>query len=239
MRFSPARRVPPPLAGKPEAGMRQPLRRRVFAAFALLTVSASLRGQEAERVWNFRVYLDDKPIGTHRFTLRGAGAERSLSSVAAFEVKVLGFTAYRYAHHATETWRDNCLMKMSARTNDDGKALSVEAAAEGERMSISATDNKESVTGCVMSFAYWNPQMLRQSRLLNAQTGQVEAVSIAAGADGSVNVNGKPVPARRYKLSGPKNPLDIWYTPGGEWLGLDSTVGGGRRLTYRLENGPG
>jgi hypothetical protein len=203
----------------------------------LLALSGPLAAQDAERVWNFRVYLDDKPIGSHRFTLRGNGAERQLTSQASFEVKVLGFTAYRYSHQATETWRDNCLTKMTARTNDDGKALTVEAVAEGERMQINATENKESVSGCIMSFAYWNPQMLRQSRLLNAQTGQYEAVAIAPPVDDSVSVNGKPVAAKRYKLSGPKNPLDIWYSAAGEWLGLESTVGGGRRLRYRLENG--
>ena len=209
--------------------------RRAAALVILMFASSFALAQEAERSWNFRVTLDDAPIGTHRFTLRSTGAERELVSEARFEVKVLGLTVYRYAHRAVENWRGECLTKMSAQTNDDGTKLSVQAQHEGDKLAIIATGGRETAPACAMSFAYWNPLMVRQNRLLNAQTGQYEAVNISPTGEESIPVAGKLVLAKRYRITGPKNPLDVYYSASGDWLGLDSTVSGGKRLRYRLE----
>lgn len=65
--------------------------------------------------WNFSVLLDGRAIGTHRFELRPTGNEtRSLQSDARFDVKILGFTVYRYRHEARETWEGNCLDQIEA-----------------------------------------------------------------------------------------------------------------------------
>jgi hypothetical protein len=200
------------------------LRPATAAALLLLGTHAANAAAPEARVWDFRVYLDDTAIGTHRFTLRQQGEERELSSEARFDVKLLFFTAYRYAHQASERWRGDCLTALNSRTDDNGTPFSV--AKEGAALQ-----------GCVMSFAYWNPQILRQSRLLNAQTGEHETVAISALGDESIAVRGAQVPARRYRISGPKNPIELWYSANGDWLALASTLEGGRRLQYRLEQG--
>lgn len=194
------------------------------AAFLLLLVLQSgLAVAQPARVWDFKVYLDESAIGSHRFTLGKQGEEGELMSEARFDVKVLFFTAYRYAHRAAERWRGNCLVGLDARTDDNGKQLAVSA---GSAL----------LEGCVMSYAYWNPLILRQSRLLNAQTGEIEVISIAALGDDTMQVRGAAVTAKRYRISGPKNPVDLWYSAAGEWLALESTLEGGRRLRYRLES---
>lgn len=177
---------------------------------------------QATRVWDFRVTLDESPIGSHRFTLGKQGEEAELVSEARFDVKVFFFTAYRYVHRAAERWRGNCLVGLDSRTDDNGKQLAVSV-------------GRASLDGCVMSYAYWNPLILRQPRLLNAQTGEIESISVAAMGDDTMQVRGAAVAAKRYRISGPKNPIDLWYSPGGEWLALESTLEGGRRLRYRLE----
>jgi Family of unknown function (DUF6134) len=172
--------------------------------------------------WNFRALLDDKPIGTHRFTLSTQGDERKLLSEAAFAVKFIGITAYRYQHRATELWRGDCLAGLSAATDDDGKATTVEVIGEP-------------LKGCAMSFAYWNPAIRTQLRLLNAQTGLFEKVQVTPAGAGSLDVRGTPTPATRWRITGPTNPIDVWYSAQGEWIGLDSTLAGGRKLSYRLQ----
>ena len=172
--------------------------------------------------WNFRALLDDKPIGTHRFTLSTQGDERKLLSEAAFRVKFIGITAYRYQHRATELWRGDCLAELSAATDDDGKATRVEVIGEP-------------LKGCAMSFAYWNPAIRTQMRLLNAQTGLFEKVQVTSAGPGTLDVRGTPTPATRWRITGPANPIDVWYSAQGDWIGLDSTLAGGRKLSYRLQ----
>jgi hypothetical protein len=199
----------------------------------VLMLAPSAQAAES-RVWNFRAFLDDSPIGYHRFTLLDQGATRELRSETRFEVKVLFITAYRYSHDATEHWRGDCLESLKARTDDNGERTAVDAVSAGEGLTVETLKGREALSGCVMSFAYWNPQILRQLRLLNAQTGAYETVKIAAVGEETIVVRGTPLPAKRYRITGPKNPIDLWYSATDEWLALESTVAGGRRLRYTL-----
>ena len=201
---------------------------------AALLLATSLHAEARSRMWDFQVLLGDAPIGYHQFTLDEQGARRQLRSESRFEVKVLLFTAYRYEHEATELWRGDCLESLTARTNDNGRRPSVDAVSDGERLAVATGKGSESIGGCVMSFAYWNPQILRQTRLLNAQTGEYEAIKVTTLGVENITVHGTPVEAKRFRLTGSGNPIDLWYSLGDEWLALESTVAGGRRLRYRL-----
>ena len=123
---------------------------------------------------------------------------------------------------------------MTARTDDNGDRPTVDAKMENGQLAVIRSGGSSSIGGCVMSFAYWNPQMLRQARLLNAQTGEFETVKISALGDDNIVVRGATVAAKRYRITGPKNPIDLWYSQSDEWLALESAVAGGRRLRYRL-----
>jgi hypothetical protein len=207
---------------------------RALALMLCVCALGATAAQAQTRVWDFRAQLDDAPIGYHRFTLSGEGGSRELKSETRFEVKVLFISAYRYLHDATERWRGNCLESLAARTDDNGERSVVEAVGGADGLQVAAGAARETLAGCVMSFAYWNPQMLRQTRLLNAQTGKFEAVRVSALGEEVITVRGQPQTARKFRLTGPKNPIDLWYSAADEWLALESTVAGGRRLRYTL-----
>ena len=133
------------------------------AGAALLVLAIPARAES--RVWDFRVFLNDAPIGYHRFSLTEEGDARELKSETRIEVKFLSVTAYRYVHDATEDWRGNCLVRLEARTDDSGHHFFVQAVRSGDGVVVATQTKRERLPGCVMSFAYWNPQMLRQSRL--------------------------------------------------------------------------
>ena len=185
---------------------------------ALCACSAAANATE----WNFRALLDNKPIGSHRFVVNADGDARTLLSEARFAVKFFGITAHRYQHTANEQWRGDCLNEITASTDDNGKLSKVH---------LEAAELK----GCVMSFAYWNPLIQTQTRLLNAQTGEFENVKVNRVGAGTLNVRGMPTAATRWRITGPAQPIDVWYSLQGDWVGLDSTVAGGRQLSYRLE----
>ena len=191
-------------------------RHLVYASLFIVSNAVTAQSQK----WDFQVFLDDQPIGHHHFTLRDSATERELKSEARFDVKLLFITAYRYTHDATERWRGNCLAQITARTDDNGKKSEV---------------GTEPTEGCVMSFAYWNPEMLQQTRLLNAQTGKLETVTITAMGEEKISLRGTQTPAKRYRITGPKHPIDFWYGADRSWLALQSTLESGRRLRYQLK----
>lgn len=202
------------------------------AALAIVFLIAASTALGEERTWRFRADLDGSPIGYHQFTLSGDDAERVLVTRARFNVKVLGITAYRYEHDATERWRGNCLDRLSAHTDDDGKRLDVSARASDGRMSVSGSQGPHELGPCIMTFAYWNPAILSQTHLLNTQTGEYEAVSVRRIGIESIDAGGGRVDATHYRITGSRHPIDLWYSTRNEWLALESTVDGGRRLRY-------
>jgi len=191
--------------------------KRALLIAALLLAATAASGQT--RTWNYRVLLDESEIGRHRFSLYEDGVEREMRIEARFEVKFLAITFYRYAHVATERWRDGCLRTLVSRTDDDGQRQAV--------------DWRDPGGSCQMSFAYWNPKILQERRLLNAQTGESVPVSVQALGEESIAVRGRPMRAQRYRLSAPQLEIDIWLEDG-DWVALESPAKGGRRLRYEL-----
>lgn len=174
----------------------------------------------ATREWHFDVSLDGRAIGEHRFVLRESGGNRELTSEARFRVRFLFLDAYRYEHQAREWWRGDCLERLDARTDANGK-----------RTQVAYPGGAAPLADCVKTFAYWNPDILKSQRLLNPQTG--EYVDIEVKPVGSELIDGRI--AERYRLlgAGPAPlEIDLWYTATGDWLALESRTPEGRRLRY-------
>lgn len=200
---------------------------------AMLLVGALLPAHAEPNAWNFRVLLDGREIGRHQFTLRGTGEERELRSEARFDVRVLYVSVYRYLHDAVERWNGNCLQSLVSHTETNGDSVSVNAAARGNRLAVERPEGRDEHEGCVMSFAYWNPQILNERRLLNSQTGELLPVRITPQGDETIEVRGQPLAAQRHRISAPSLQVDLWYA-GGRWVALEAPAKGGRRLRYEL-----
>ena len=95
-------------------------------------------------------------------------------------------------------------------------------------------EDESTLPGCVMTFAYWNPDFLREQRLLNTQTGEYIDVEAELVGDDVLTVRGDPMPTSRYRLTGESLDIELWYSRDREWLALESVTEGGRRLRYEL-----
>jgi hypothetical protein len=212
------------------------LSRVLSAGLALVVATLLLTPLPAlANTWDFRVFLDDKEIGTHRFDLLDQGGERQLTSQARMNVKILFVTAYTYDHHDVEHWSGNCVSKLSSRTDDNGKKHHVEVQRREQDTTVQTQQGTQRLGDCVMTFAYWNPAMLQQTRLLNSQDGEYIDVKITdAGAD-SIAVRGVKTAARRFELRSKKLSIDLWYSPQDEWLALESMTERGQKLIYQLK----
>ncbi len=190
--------------------------------------------QAATKQYDFDVLLDKRPIGTHRFAvLQEADGSVRIQSTAEFSVRLLGIPAYRYRHQSREQWRGGCLAAIEATTEDNGRDIRVAGRLGGERFQLEQPAST-ALPGCVSAYAYWNRDLLlRQSALLNPQTGQLDEVRIESLGSEPVTVAGRAVPAERYRLRAAKYVIDLWYSLRGDWLQLESSTGS-RKLVYRL-----
>lgn len=207
----------------------------VVLLLAPLLAPASTSQTWSNQEWRFRVLLGESEVGTHVFRVEARGDERRVHSDAQFTVKVLFIDAYSYAHQAREHWRGNCLEAIESRTDDNGDQLSVDGRRNGRAFEIAATAGRAALPPCVMSFAYWNPAMLEQARLLNVQNGELTPVRVESLGAETLRVRGTPLAARRYALHAPAFRIDVWYAEDNQWVQLESRTGNGRLVRYLIQ----
>jgi hypothetical protein len=201
-------------------------------AFLLILATAS-QAFAAEESWDFRVTLDGRDIGSHSYRLEQSGDGARLRSEARFDVRLLFFSAYRYEHEAVEHWQGGCLRSLESKTVTNGRRIAVSARDSGGELAVERPAGRETLRGCVLTFAYWDSRILEASALLNSQTGELVPVRIESLGTESVIAEGRQLLATRHRIGGTGLQIDLWYA-GDRWVGLEALTEGGRRLRYEL-----
>ncbi|MDZ4099603.1 MAG: DUF6134 family protein [Methylophilaceae bacterium] len=207
--------------------------RHVFRSLLVMGIALH-SGLASAKEWPFTAYLDGKEIGQHRFAITETDNGTKLTSEANFNVKILFINAYKYQHKATEIWQENCLSSLEARTEENRDISVVKGSLQGNSFDIEGPKGNLELPTCAMTFAYWNPKMLSQKKLLNPQTGEWLDVNIKEMGKETIQVRGQDVSAARYRLSAPKMKIDLWYSADKEWLALESTTPEGYLISYKL-----
>lgn len=184
--------------------------------------------------YNFRVFLGDEPIGMHKVVMTNREQQQTIDIEASFKVKALFVNLFRYNHSNSETWNGRCLRGIDARTRVNGKKQFVKSMDGGKALKLSTHDGEKSIDGCIRTFAYWDPELLKSSkRLLNTQTGEIVASSIKSRGIEEIKLDSKTVKARRYTLAAGKDTIDLWYRVGdNRWVALESMTRIGKKLRY-------
>ena len=198
-----------------------------------LTLMSPAEARERTR-WDFTVYLGEKKIGRHSYEVSNDAGITQVRSEARFRYRFLLIPAYRYDHSAAERWSDDCLLGLDADTVTNGDRVQVSGERDGDRFMVLNDEGSADLPECVMSFAYWNPDVLQQEQLLNPQTGEFVPVEIEAVGEDQLEIRGELVSARRYQLRAYDLNLTLWYSDDDEWLGLQSVARNGRVVRYEL-----
>ena len=199
----------------------------------LVALAITVPASASAGVWNFRVMLDGREIGRHRYELQPRNDGMELRSEARFDVRLLFFSAYRYEHEAVERWQGGCLRELQSRTVTNGERVAVSARDTGGQLAVERPAGRDVHQGCVFSFAYWDPRILEARALLNSQTGELVPVQVVRMGPDTVSVQGQDQLAMRHRISGPRLQIDLWYV-GERWVALEALTEGGRRLRYEL-----
>lgn len=208
-------------------------------AVLLLTLTTPLAvhaaGDATSRALKFNVFLDDSPIGFHHFEIESRdGGRLSVTSEARFDVKFLFFTAFRYRHENSELWVDDCLTEIDAETDSNGKQSAVSGTRTDSGFAVRNEGSVSTLPQCVMTFAYWNPDFLKQDMLLNPQTGEYLEVDVQQRAAERIRIGDREVSAVPYDIRARGMQITVWYSPDDEWLALESVAKGDRILRYEL-----
>jgi hypothetical protein len=209
-------------------------------ALALNTVSvtAFASSDSVQQRWDFRVLLDDTPIGYHRVEISSEADAVSVHTQANFAVTFLFITVYSYAHDTREYWKDGCLVGINSTTDDNGDDYFINSSRQQEGLTLVTQDGSNTFDNCIRTFAYWDIELLKSDYLLNTQTGEYQQVTITDMGTGLLDIDQSRVEARQYRLVSEGLTIDLWYTKDMHWLALESKTESGAMLRYLPEKPP-
>jgi hypothetical protein len=223
---------------------RRPYLKRSLA-LVMVSLWLGLLPSVQAKDWSFEVWLDKQKIGTHTFSLNN----QQLQSRADFQVKVLFINAYRYQHQADEAWQGTCLNSLKAHTEENKAVTDVSGQLKDGQFVLNKEDKKDkqaasssekqSLPACIMTFAYWNPAILKQTRLLNPQNAEYLDVTVTDDGIKNILVKGQDTATHQYHLHGrykgkDKLNITLWYDQQQDWVALESVTPEGYKIVYKL-----
>ena len=184
-------------------------------------------------VWEFDAVLNDKVIGQHTFIYED---EKTVSD-ANFKFEYL-FMDFIYQHKSSETWQGNCLKTISSKTDDDGDMYDVSGYMEVNQFMVTTNNKTSELPLCVMTFAYGNPKILDQKKLMNSQNGEYLDVDIQFLREENHMVKGKDILTDLWQIEAKGDDgellVHIWYDKNMNWVSLKSQTPIGD-MQYKLK----
>jgi hypothetical protein len=209
-----------------------------FISIINIAYASTYAPDGTDKNWQFKVFLDGDEIGFHNFSMIHKEQHHEIYSSARFDVKFLFINAYSYKHDNVELWHGQCLNSINAITDDNGEEYKVIGKTDDDAFVVNTSgDQKEKqdkYLSCIKTFAYWDPEFLKETTLLNSQTGEMIEVESQFIGNETMTHRGKETEARRYRLRGENLQIDLWYSDDDNWLALESLTEGGRIVRYAM-----
>lgn len=90
---------------------------------------------------------------------------------------------------------------------------------EGVKLVITGPQGTVRASGVVFPSHPWNPDIVKQTQLMETQTGELLTVTAKPAGEEVIEVASKPVQTRKFTLSGDID-RDVWFDGAGNWIRL-------------------
>jgi hypothetical protein len=190
---------------------------RALPRFAGTATAAILPRESADR--SFSVLYKGDRIGAHTVSHSAATGETRIATEIDLEVKALFFTVFSFHHRSLESWRGGRLTSLKSETVEHGQTLQIAGEATAQAFRV-VTNGIPFIAapGALTSNDLWNPALLQEAIVIDAQHGGVMGVSARKLADEQITVAGQQVRTTRYRFITPYLAGSIWYDDGGLWV---------------------
>jgi hypothetical protein len=197
--------------------------RRAVLGLALAPLVAARAGA-APADLAFQVMREGREVGTHivRFGAEG-GLLRARSEVRV-QVRLAGFTVFRYAHDTEEAWRGERLVALDSRLDNNGRAGACEARAEPGGIRLRGTAGEALLPPVAAPLTWWRAASLRPGvPLFDPRQGRPVSPELRRRPEGG---------GQRVTLIGGEG-AEVLYDGAGRWVGFATTGEDGSPVTYR------
>lgn len=198
--------------------------------FILLLVTFVVYSEELK----FKVFMNAQEVGFHHYEID----EIDSVNVAQYNIPFM-FMKFNYQHESKEKYKDQCLVAIESKTNDDGDLYMLSGKTTEDKLEIKANNKNLGFKECVSTFRYWDKKILDNKKLLNAQNGELLDIETQLINTENILIKDKVVNADHFKLRASldgkeKFTIHLWYDRNNKWSKLMSPTAIGE-LTYIKE----
>jgi hypothetical protein len=196
--------------------------RRLLLGFALVPLVGN-RARAAPADIAFRVRREGRDVGTHTVRFRDDGDLLRARTEMRIEVKLMGFTVFRFTQDTEEAWRGERLVALESRSDRNGKVGNCRAQAEAAGIRLRGTAGEALIPANGAPLTWWRAATLRRDvPLFDVREGLPVAPRLERSAEGGV---------QRIRLIGGED-AEVLYDAAGNWIGFATTGDDGSAVTY-------
>jgi hypothetical protein len=206
---------------------------RIAGAALAAAVPTRLAAAPAPPPLRFNILRGGKQIGTHTVVFETAGGGMRVTTAIDLEVRIAFIPAFRFSHRGTERWQGDRLVELKGTTDENGERFEVRSKlADGELQVMAPNGTTLAHATALTTNDLWNLDAMQAKDLVDAHHGGIVGIVSRADADEEIQVAGRRIAARRYRLISPFLAGTIWYDGSGRWCKSDFEIKG-ERLEYR------
>lgn len=180
----------------------------------------------------FTILRDGEEIGRQVLTFSREGERLAVETKVEIAVKKLFVTVHRFERSARSVWQDGLLQSYTASTDNNGEKSRVRIVPRKEKLAIDANGTPSTAPRMHKVREFWNIDILSQNSVINTVTGEVEAISVTPPEKTVLELGGKKIPARLYRVTG-KATRSLWYDEKGGLLQISRQARDGSIILTR------
>lgn len=182
----------------------------------------------------FTIARDGSGIGRQALTFARDGERLTVDTRVEIAVKRFFVTVHLFERSARSVWRGGLIESYTASTDNNGEKTSLTITARGDALEIRTNGRSRSVARTMKVPELWNIDVLSEKSVIDTVTGEVNEVAVSPPEKTVLEVGGRKIPARRYRMTG-KATRDLWYDEEGGLLQISRTARDGSKIVTRRQ----
>jgi hypothetical protein len=180
----------------------------------------------------FDVVRNGELVGQHVTKFSREDSELIVDSQMNMSITFLGIPIYTFNYRSIEKWSDEVLIHLDVVVNDGADETKIYSLESSKGLTINAPSGTYRIDTPIISSNHWNADVVKQSRVLNTLTGNINQVKILNKGVQKIVIKGGSVLATRYDYMGELTDTSVWYDSKRRWSKLEFKARDGSTIEY-------
>lgn len=152
-------------------------------------------------------------IGTYVNQIVRDGTATTVTSTLRVDARILGIEVHREYADRVELWQNGRIISFNGVTTVNGKPFPVQGKARGNAFVVTSPEGSKIAPADVYPNNPWSCAFTRGSSIFAVNTGTVEPGQVTGGESVEVDIDGKRLLTRHYRVESTHTHANVWLDP--------------------------